>query len=125
MQYSYFKKKKAYDYGLESEDLAAKELVKLGMNILAKRFHTPFGELDLIMQDKEYTVFVEVKARRDMEQKEIVSRSKIIKVCKAADFYMMKLELPQDMAVRFDYIAIEGSHIVSHIKNAWDYYPHS
>ena len=30
----------------------------------------------------------------------------------------MKLELPQDMAVRFDYIAIEGSHIVSHIKNA-------
>lgn len=122
MDLSYFKKKIAYEYGLESEDLAAKELVKLGMNVLAKRFHTPFGELDLVMQDKEYTVFVEVKARRDMQQKDILSRSKIIKVCKAADFYMMKFELPQDIAIRFDYIAIEGSKIVSHVKNAWDYY---
>lgn len=122
MDLSYFKKKIAYEYGLESEDLAAKELVKLGMNVLAKRFHTPFGELDLVMQDKEYTVFVEVKARRDMQQKDILSRSKIIKVCKAADFYMMKLDLPQDIAIRFDYIAIEGSKIVSHVKNAWDYY---
>lgn len=122
MDFSYFKRKIAYEYGLESEDLAAKELVKLGMNILAKRFHTPFGELDLVMRDKEHTVFVEVKARRDMQQKEVLSRSKIIKVCKAADFYMMKLELPQDIAIRFDYIAIEGSKIVSHVKNAWDYY---
>ena len=115
------KKKEAYQYGLESEDLARKALSKLGMKPIATRFHTPFGELDLIMQDGEYIVFVEVKARRTMKNHDIVPKSKILKLCKAVDFYMMTEKLHRNTAIRFDYIAIEGSKIINHIKNAWDY----
>lgn len=114
-------KQQAYQYGMDAEAYAASTLSTQGMQILSMRFHTPFGELDIVAQDKEYLVFIEVKARHNMQQHDIVPRSKIVKICKAADFYMVKNNLAQDIAIRFDYIAVEGDKIVNHIKNAWDY----
>lgn len=114
-------KQKAYQYGIEAENYVADILSKSGMVILCIRYHTPFGELDIVARDKEYLVFIEVKARHNMKQQDIVPRSKIIKLCKAVDFYMSKHDLKQDTAIRFDYIAVEGNKIITHIQNAWDY----
>jgi putative endonuclease len=50
--------------GEQGEDLAAQELCRLGYAILARRYRTRFGEIDIVAQDGASVVFVEVKARR-------------------------------------------------------------
>lgn len=47
------------------EDLACGELCRRGYAILARRYRTRYGEIDIIARDGETVVFVEVKARRD------------------------------------------------------------
>jgi putative endonuclease len=54
---------KRQSLGLTGEDLACKELERLGYEILARRYRTRFGEIDIVAKHKQATVFVEVKAR--------------------------------------------------------------
>jgi putative endonuclease len=53
--------------GKLGEDLAVRELERRGYEILARRYRTRGGEIDIISRDGETTVFVEVKAREDGE----------------------------------------------------------
>ena len=49
--------------GKLGEDLACAELERRGYAILARRYRTRFGEIDIVARDGETIVFVEVKAR--------------------------------------------------------------
>ena len=50
--------------GKSGEDLACRELRRLGYEILARRYRTRVGELDIVARDGPTIVFVEVKTRR-------------------------------------------------------------
>ena len=50
-------------FGKQGEDLACRELRRRGYAILARRFRTRHGEIDIIARDGDVLVFVEVKAR--------------------------------------------------------------
>ncbi len=45
------------------EDLACRELERLGYAILARRYRRPGGEIDIVCRDQGTVVFVEVKTR--------------------------------------------------------------
>ena len=45
------------------ENLACAELQRLGYAILAVRYRTRFGEIDIVARHEGFTVFVEVKTR--------------------------------------------------------------
>lgn len=49
--------------GAAGEQAAAAHLERLGYRILARRFRTRFGELDLVACHEDTIVFVEVKSR--------------------------------------------------------------
>lgn len=49
--------------GKFGEDIACRELSRLGYEILARRHRTRYGEIDVIARDGQTTVFVEVKTR--------------------------------------------------------------
>ena len=49
--------------GKLGESLACAELERRGYAILARRYRTRFGEIDIVARDGDATVFVEVKAR--------------------------------------------------------------
>lgn len=49
--------------GKSGEDLACRELQRLGYAILARRYRTRYGEIDIVARDGPTLVFVEVKAR--------------------------------------------------------------
>lgn len=50
--------------GKQGEEAACAELSRRGYAILATRYRTRFGEIDIVARDGEVMVFVEVKARR-------------------------------------------------------------
>ena len=50
--------------GKQGEDLACRELRRRGYAVLARRYRTRFGEIDIIARDGDTLVFVEVKTRR-------------------------------------------------------------
>lgn len=49
--------------GKTGEELACRRLRRLGYEILARRYRTRFGEIDIVANDRGTIVFVEVKSR--------------------------------------------------------------
>ena len=90
--------KQTYITGLNGEDTAEKYLHETrNMKCLEHRYRNKCGEIDLIMQDGEYLVFVEVKLRRSMEERlafEAVHSAKQKKIIKSALVYMMQNKVP-------------------------------
>ena len=52
------------ELGKLGEDLACRDLERRGYAVLARRYRTRFGEIDIVAEDRGAIVFVEVKARR-------------------------------------------------------------
>src|SRR5919201_536979 len=57
----------AFRTGLSAESRAAAFLIAKGYRILAKRFRTPYGEIDLVARRRNLIAFVEVKARASLD----------------------------------------------------------
>src|ERR1700731_1087620 len=53
----------AFRFGLSAESRAAPFLIAKGFRILARRFRSPLGEIDIVARRRGALVFVEVKAR--------------------------------------------------------------
>jgi len=51
--------------GREAEDAACSQLTQHGLRLLARNYRSPWGEIDLVMQDGVTLVFVEVRLRRN------------------------------------------------------------
>lgn len=57
------RRRKAYMSGHIFESVAAQYMQRIGMKILARRYRTQVGEIDVVAQDGETIVFCEVKYR--------------------------------------------------------------
>src|ERR1700683_1766882 len=57
----------AFRLGLSAESRAAMLLIAKGYRIAARRWKTPFGEVDIVARRRRELVFVEVKARERVE----------------------------------------------------------
>lgn len=53
--------------GKSGEDLACAELLRLGYEILARRYRRRGGEIDIVARHRQAIVFIEVKARHGRE----------------------------------------------------------
>lgn len=111
--------------GHKGEDLAEKYLIKNGYRILARNFSTDLGELDLIVTDNNYLVFVEVKARMSDKYgapSEAVDYNKQRKISMVASQYI-KRSMLYGAPTRFDVIEVRlDTGEVNHIVNAFDSY---
>src|ERR1700723_931383 len=58
----------AFRTGLSAEARAAAWLMAKGYRILAKRFRTPYGEIDIVARRRNLLAFVEVKARATLDE---------------------------------------------------------
>lgn len=96
--------------GKQGETLACAELTRLGYAILATRYRTRFGEIDIICDDAGTVVFVEVKARKSARKStaaESVSGYKQRRLAAMALDYLAWTNRLQQRA-RFDVVAIDG-----------------
>jgi putative endonuclease len=95
--------------GKLGEDLAVAELERRGYAILARRYRTRCGEIDIVAEDEGTLVFVEVKARVTAEfgtAAEAVTRQKQLKLVRMATDYLARAEI-RNRLCRFDVVAID------------------
>ena len=93
------------------ESLAVKHLKARGCEILAQNYRALRGEIDIIVRDGEFTVFVEVKTRRNLKfglPQAAVTLQKQRQISKVALAYLQAQNL-LDTPCRFDVIAIHLS----------------
>ena len=93
--------------GAWGEAVAAQYLQKKHYKLLATGYRSRFGEIDLIVADKTYLVFVEVKLRKSdhfARPMEHVDRFKQEKLRTTAEIYLS--ENPTRLQPRFDVIEI-------------------
>lgn len=57
----------AFRTGISAESRAAAYLMAKGYRILAKRYRTPHGEIDIVARRRNLIAFVEVKARATLD----------------------------------------------------------
>ncbi len=107
--------------GEAEEQEAALFLKKKGLKLLASRFRSRLGEIDLIMEDKNTLVFVEVKYRSQTRYgcgAESVDFRKQNKLRNAALFYLQKEKMLEKKNCRFDVIDMSQGK-VHWIKSAF------
>jgi putative endonuclease len=111
--------------GKLGEDLATVELWHQGYVILARRYRTRYGEIDIVAQDGPTIVFVEVKTRRSDRYgtaAESVTPWKQRRIAAMALDYLTWAGRLDDPC-RFDVVAIDGAGsdklTIEHIKGAF------
>lgn len=106
--------------GKKGEKAVEKYLKKEGMKILYRNFQTPFGEADLIAEDKDEIVFIEVKTRTSDtfgSGLEAVGTLKQARYYKIAQFY--SLQKGVEANARFDVAEVSADLQIYYIKNAF------
>lgn len=103
---------------------AANYLRKKRYKLICANFSTRFGEIDLIVKNRKYICFVEVK-QRDISSiappKEFVTASKQQKIISSAKLYLSSNKT--DLQPRFDVIEIytkdNKMNSIKHLENAF------
>jgi putative endonuclease len=111
----------AFRLGLSAESRATVLLIAKGYRILARRFKTPAGEIDIVARRRGVLVFVEVKAReRADEAAEAVTGRGKQRIAAAAALWLARNPTDAERAIRFDVILVTPGKIPQHIANAFD-----
>jgi putative endonuclease len=106
--------------GNSAERLAAGLLRMKGFRILEQRFKGPGGEVDLIARRGPILLFVEVKARRDMESAAYsISERQKVRIIDGARAYIGKHPEYAELSIRFDAMLVARWRLPRHIKGAW------
>jgi len=106
--------------GRRAEWMAAWFLRLKGYRVLARRYRTPVGEIDLIVRRGRLIAFVEVKARATpVEAVEAVTPANRHRVGRAAAAWLAAHPV-DGFDLRFDVVALSPRRVPRHIPGAFD-----
>ncbi|MBX3569382.1 MAG: YraN family protein [Rhizobiaceae bacterium] len=113
-------RRRAYRHGRRSEWLAALALLLKGFRVLARRYRTPLGEIDLIARRGDLVVIVEVKARATLtEAMQAIARPSERRIERAADIWLSRQPDHARLSVRFDMVAVLPWRWPVHVENVF------
>ncbi|NPU11745.1 YraN family protein [Bradyrhizobium sp. 83012] len=111
----------AFRTGLSAEARAAALLMAKGYRILAKRFRTPHGEIDIIARKRNLVAFVEVKARASLDDAAYaVTPRQQHRIIDAAQAWLMAHPDHAELELRFDAILVAPRSLPRHLIAAFD-----
>jgi putative endonuclease len=111
----------AFRLGLSAESRAALLLIAKAYRIVARRWKTPFGEIDIVARRRRELVFVEVKARERLDDAaEAVTERTRQRIVAAAQMWLAHRPQDAQCAIRFDVILVAPGKLPRHIANAFD-----
>jgi putative endonuclease len=111
----------AFRLGLSAESRAALLLIAKGYRIVARRWKTPFGEIDIVARRRRDLVFVEVKAReRADDAADAVTERAKRRIIAAAELWLAHHPDDAQRHIRFDVMLVTPGRMPRHIANAFD-----
>ena len=111
----------AFRTGISAESRAAAFLIAKGFRILARRWRSPVGEIDIIARRRSLLVFVEVKARDRLDDAawSVTDRQRL-RTAAAAEVWLARNADDRIRDIRFDAMLVAPGRIPRHIPAAFD-----
>ncbi len=114
------KRQAAEKRGHLAETIALWFLRLKGYRLLARRFNTHVGEIDLVMRKGKTTAFIEVKQRKSVDEAVIaVTTYQSKRISSAAAAWMSRDPKAASGFCRFDIVAVSSNLWPTHIENAF------
>ena len=111
----------AFQTGLSAESRAAALLLVKGYRILARRFRTPHGEIDIVARKHQLIAFIEVKARATLDEAAYaVTPRQQARISNAAQGWLVAHPEHAEFDMRFDVVLIAPRHLPRHLLAAFD-----
>ncbi len=108
--------------GKQAEDLACAYLQARSLRLIARNYACSHGEIDIIMADGAYVVFIEVRYREAgnyVRGAESVDARKRARLIATALYYLQRNAEHRRRPARFDVVDIAAAHSVTWIKDAF------
>jgi len=110
----------AFRVGISAESRAAAYLVAKGYRILARRWKSPLGELDIVARRRKTLIFVEVKARATLDDAaQSVSERQRARIAACAEAWLATYPQPDVLDMRFDAMLVAPGTMPRHIPAAF------
>jgi putative endonuclease len=111
----------AFRTGISAESRAAALLITKGFRILARRWRSPVGEIDIIARRRHLLLFVEVKARETLDDAAwSVTERQRFRIVAAAEAWLARNADDRIRDIRFDAMLVAPGRIPRHIPAAFD-----
>jgi putative endonuclease len=111
----------AFQLGISAESRAAALLIAKGFRILARRWKSPAGEIDIVARRRHLLVFVEVKARATLDAAaESVNVRQQRRIAAAAEVWLAGNPDDSLRDFRFDAILVAPGKLPRHITAAFE-----
>jgi putative endonuclease len=111
----------AFRTGLSAESRAAAFLIAKGFRIVARRFRSPVGEVDIVARRGKLLVFVEVKARSSLDAAaESLPPRQQRRIAAAAAAWLAAHPEDNESNIRFDAVLVAPARLPRHIPAAFE-----
>jgi len=111
----------AFRTGISAESRAAVFLIAKGFRILARRWKSPVGEIDIVARRRGLLIFVEVKARPNFDDAAwSVTERQRGRIVAAAEAWLARYWDDRIRDIRFDAMLVAPGRIPRHITAAFD-----
>jgi putative endonuclease len=109
-----------YVRGIDAETAACLALVRQGWTVLARRFRTEAGEIDIIAAQPDLLAIIEVKARRTLADAALaLSARQRARLIAAADIALAEHPEWAREGMRFDLMVVDATGTVRRIADAF------
>jgi len=111
----------AFTLGLSAESRALAFLIAKGFRVLARRWKSPLGEIDIVARRRHLLIFVEVKARDNFDEAtESVNARQQRRIATAVEIWFATP--PDDSArdIHFDAVLVAPGKLPRHIPAAFE-----
>lgn len=114
------RQRKAHQFGVQAERLAAGYLRAKGYRILSTRYRARVGEIDIVARSGATIVFIEVKRRKALDEAlNSLQPRQQARIVRAAEHWLAENDLPLNTDCRFDMMVFSAYLVPHHIKNAF------
>lgn len=114
------KRRRSHQRGILAEYLACAFLVLKGYRLVAMRYKTPVGEVDLIMRRGGTLAIIEVKARADhASAATAIHHDNQSRVIRASQYFLVSHPEYTQMQVRFDAVLVAWYRLPRHCTHAF------
>ena len=108
----------SYHSGLAAEEIVAAHYARYGHEIVARRWRSKAGEIDLIVRKDDYVIFVEVKKSKTHDRAaESLGSEQIGRIYTSAAVFLDGEPNGQNTDARFDVALVDAKGAISILKN--------